>query len=122
MESALALVHQRFSTYLPVLGTGPTVPLPLPQRRDQHPARQHQLDAGSSPQHEVGPFGVDLEKLWPLIGDGASDSATFDNALELLLSGGYSLPHAMMLMVPEAWADNPLMDPQRRAFTNTTPP
>jgi glutamate synthase (NADPH/NADH) large chain len=52
-------------------------------------------------------LGADLEKLWPLIGDGASDSATFDNALELLLAGGYSLPHAMMLMVPEAWSDNP---------------
>ncbi len=61
-------------------------------------------------------LGADLDKLWPLIGDGASDSATFDNALELLLAGGYSLPHAMMLMVPEAWADNPLMDAQRRAF------
>ncbi|MDS4031808.1 MAG: glutamate synthase large subunit, partial [Candidatus Contendobacter sp.] len=61
-------------------------------------------------------LGADLDKLWPLIGDGASDSATFDNALELLLAGGYSLPHAMMLMVPEAWSENPLMDPQRRAF------
>jgi len=61
-------------------------------------------------------LGADLDKLWPLIGDGASDSATFDNALELLLAGGYSLPHAMMLMVPEAWSDNPLMDPKRRAL------
>ncbi|MDZ7621368.1 MAG: hypothetical protein U5O69_02705 [Candidatus Competibacteraceae bacterium] len=61
-------------------------------------------------------LGADLDKLWPLIGDGASDSATFDNALELLLAGGYSLPHAMMMMIPEAWAGNPLMDPQRRAF------
>ena len=57
-----------------------------------------------------------LEKLWPLIGDGSSDSSTFDNALELLVMGGYSLPHAMMLMIPEAWANNPLMDADRRAF------
>jgi glutamate synthase (NADPH/NADH) large chain len=61
-------------------------------------------------------LGDDLEKLWPLIGDGASDSATFDNALELLVAGGYSLAHAMMMMIPEAWNNNELMDPARRAF------
>ena len=61
-------------------------------------------------------LGNDLQKLWPLIADGNSDSATFDNALELLLAGGYSLAHAMMLMIPEAWNDNPLMDEERRAF------
>ncbi|MBD3661181.1 MAG: glutamate synthase subunit alpha, partial [Arenibacter algicola] len=61
-------------------------------------------------------LGEDLEKLWPLIGDGASDSATFDNALELLVAGGYSLSHAMMMMIPEAWDNNPLMDEDRRAF------
>ncbi|MCK5167177.1 MAG: glutamate synthase subunit alpha, partial [Rhodospirillaceae bacterium] len=55
-------------------------------------------------------------KLWPLIGDGASDSATFDNALELLVAGGYTLAHAMMMMIPEAWDNNPLMDAKRRAF------
>ncbi|MBT8239934.1 MAG: glutamate synthase large subunit, partial [Acidimicrobiia bacterium] len=61
-------------------------------------------------------LGDDLDRLWPLIGDGISDSATFDNALELLVAGGYSLSHAMMLMIPEAWAENPLMDDERRAF------
>ena len=61
-------------------------------------------------------LGDDLAKLLPLIGDGASDSATFDNALELLLAGGYSLGHAMALLIPEAWADNPLMDAGRKAF------
>ena len=61
-------------------------------------------------------FGDDLEKLWPLIEDGQSDSASFDNALELLVMGGYSLPHAMMMLIPEAWAGNPLMDNKRRAF------
>ncbi|HJO87931.1 MAG TPA: glutamate synthase central domain-containing protein, partial [Rhodospirillales bacterium] len=61
-------------------------------------------------------LGDDLDKLWPLIGDGISDSASFDNALELLVAGGYTLSHAMMLMIPEAWNDNPLMDDGRRAF------
>ncbi len=61
-------------------------------------------------------LGGDLEKLWPLIGDSNSDSATLDNCLELLIAGGYSLSHALMLMIPEAWAGNELMDPQRRAF------
>ena len=117
MESALALVHQRFST-----NTFPSWALAHPFRYLCHNgeintlrgninwmlARRHNMKSDR--------LGPDLDKLWPLIGDGASDSATFDNALELLLAGGYSLPHAMMLMVPEAWSDNPLMDPRRRAF------
>ncbi|MBL8260759.1 MAG: glutamate synthase large subunit, partial [Candidatus Competibacteraceae bacterium] len=117
LESALALVHQRFST-----NTFPSWALAHPFRYLCHNgeintlrgninwmlARRHNMRSDQ--------LGADLEKLWPLIGDGASDSATFDNALELLLAAGYSLPHAMMLMVPEAWSDNPLMDPRRRAF------
>nr|MBS0019032.1 glutamate synthase large subunit [Gammaproteobacteria bacterium] len=116
-ESALALVHQRFST-----NTFPSWQLAQPFRYLCHNgeintlrgninwmlARRHNM---SSPI-----LGHDLEKLWPLIGDGASDSATFDNALELLVAGGYSLAHAVMLMIPEAWLDNPLMDKERRAF------
>ena len=61
-------------------------------------------------------FGDDLEKLWPLIEEGQSDTACFDNALELLVMGGYSPAHAMMMLIPEAWAGNPLMDEQRRAY------
>ena len=61
-------------------------------------------------------IGEDLEKLWPLIVDGQSDSACFDNCLELLVAGGYSLPHAMMMLIPEAWSNNALMDEERRAF------
>ena len=61
-------------------------------------------------------FGDDMQKLWPISYEGQSDSACFDNALELLFQGGYSLPHAMMMMIPEAWAGNPLMDEERRAF------
>jgi glutamate synthase (NADPH/NADH) large chain len=115
--SALALVHQRFST-----NTFPSWKLAQPFRYLCHngeintvrgnihwmAARRHSMKSDV--------LGDDLEKLWPLIGDGASDSATFDNALELLVAGGYSLSHAMMLMIPEAWNDNPLMDDDRRAF------
>ena len=61
-------------------------------------------------------LGDDLHKIWPLIYDGQSDSASFDNALELLVMGGYPLAHAMMMMIPEAWSGNPLMDEDRRAF------
>jgi len=117
MESALALVHQRFST-----NTFPSWELAHPFRYLCHngeintfrgninwmAARRHSMKS------EV--LGDDLDKLWPLIGDGKSDSATFDNALELLVSGGYSLAHAIMLLIPEAWANNPLMDEKRRAF------
>jgi glutamate synthase (NADPH/NADH) large chain len=117
MESALALVHQRFST-----NTFPTWALAQPFRYLCHNGEINTLRGNINwmlaRRHNMTSklLGADLDKLWPLIGDGASDSATFDNALELLLAGGYSLPHAMMLMVPEAWADNPLMDAQRRAF------
>ena len=85
--SALALVHPRFSTNtLPVVGPRPPVPLHRPQRRDQHAARQHQLDArprGACSQSPL--FGDDIEKLFPIIEPDGSDSATFDNALELLV-------------------------------------
>src|SRR5260370_2680340 len=57
----------------------------------------------------------DLDKMWPLIPHGQSDTASIDNALEVLVAGGYSLAHSMMMLIPEAWAGNPLMDPQRRA-------
>src|SRR5437588_2111279 len=61
-------------------------------------------------------FGDDIEKLWPISYEGQSDTACFDNALEFLVQGGYPLAHAMMMMIPEAWAGNPLMDEERRAF------
>ena len=61
-------------------------------------------------------LGKDLDKLWPLIYDGQSDSASFDNALELLVMSGYSVAHAVMMMIPEAWESHTLMDPNRRAF------
>ena len=61
-------------------------------------------------------FGNDISKLWPISYEGQSDTACFDNALEFLVRGGYPLAHAMMMLIPEAWAGNPLMDEDRRAF------
>ena len=61
-------------------------------------------------------YGKDISRLWPISYEGQSDTACFDNALEFLVQGGYSLPHAVMMMIPEAWTGNPLMDEQRRAF------
>ncbi|TIR55940.1 MAG: glutamate synthase subunit alpha, partial [Mesorhizobium sp.] len=61
-------------------------------------------------------FGNNISKLWPISYEGQSDTACFDNALEFLFQGGYSLSHAMMMLIPEAWAGNKLMDPDRKAF------
>ena len=117
MVSALALVHQRFST-----NTFPTWDLAHPFRMIAHNGEINTLRGNinwmaARRQAMQSPLlGKDLEKLWPLIIEGQSDTACFDNALELLVAGGYSLAHAMMLLIPEAWAGNPLMDENRRAF------
>ncbi|MBW7862115.1 MAG: glutamate synthase subunit alpha, partial [Rhodocyclaceae bacterium] len=115
--SALALVHQRFST-----NTFPKWNLAHPFRYIAHNGEINTLRGNynwmrarekgvSSPL-----LGADLEKIWPLIYPGQSDSASFDNALELLVMSGYSLAHAMMMMIPEAWESHTLMDDRRRAF------
>jgi glutamate synthase (NADPH/NADH) large chain len=115
--TALALVHQRFST-----NTFPTWDLAHPFRMIAHNGEINTLRGNvnwiRAREHGISSplFGEDLEKIWPLIYDGQSDSASFDNALELLVMGGYSLAHAMMMLIPEAWAGNPLMDEERRAF------
>jgi glutamate synthase (NADPH/NADH) large chain len=117
MQSALALVHQRFST-----NTFPTWDLAHPFRMIAHNGEINTLRGNvnwmsarkNSMASEV--LGEDLAKIWPLIPEGQSDSACFDNALELLVAGGYSLAHAMMMLIPEAWGGNKLMDRQRRAF------
>ena len=112
-RGAPALLDQ----HVPDVGPRAPVPLHLPQRRDQHAARQPQLDPRARRRDRQSKvLGDDLPKIWPLIYDGQSDSASFDNALELLVMGGYPLAHAMMMMIPEAWAGNPLMDEDRRAF------
>ncbi|HMX16235.1 MAG TPA: glutamate synthase subunit alpha, partial [Rhodocyclaceae bacterium] len=117
LTSALALVHQRFST-----NTFPTWDLAHPFRMIAHNGEINTLRGNinwmAARQKATASklLGNDLDKLWPLIVEGQSDSASFDNALELLVMGGYSLAHAMMTLIPEAWAGNPLMDQQRRAF------
>ena len=116
-KTAIALFHQRFST-----NTFPSWRLAQPFRYLCHNGEINTLRGNinwmNSRRHSMKSIslGDDLEKLWPIIEESPSDSSTFDNALELLVMGGYSLPHAMMLMIPEAWKDNDLMDPERRAF------
>ena len=115
--SALALVHQRFST-----NTFPSWDLAHPFRMIAHNGEINTLRGNvnwmRARRHSMASelFGADLEKVWPLIPEGQSDSACFDNALELLVAGGYSMAHAMMMLIPEAWAGNPLMDENRKAF------
>nr|WP_245902049.1 glutamate synthase large subunit [Phreatobacter oligotrophus] len=116
-ESALALVHQRFST-----NTFPAWSLAHPYRMVAHNGEINTLRGNvnwmaarqASVDSEL--FGNDISKLWPISYEGQSDTACFDNALEFLVQGGYSLAHAVMMLVPEAWAGNKLMDEQRRAF------
>jgi glutamate synthase (NADPH/NADH) large chain len=116
-ESAIALVHQRFST-----NTFPAWSLAHPYRYIAHNGEINTLRGNvnwmAARQANVSSplFGKDIKKLWPISYEGQSDTACFDNALEFLTQGGYSLAHAMMMMIPEAWAGNPLMDEERRAF------
>jgi glutamate synthase (NADPH/NADH) large chain len=116
-ESAFALVHQRFST-----NTFPSWPLAHPYRFICHNGEintvrgNYNWMAARQANMKSDILGEDLSKLWPISYEGQSDTACFDNALEFLTMGGYSLPHAMMMLIPEAWAGNPLMDEDRRAF------
>src|SRR5215510_3788936 len=116
-ESALALVHQRFST-----NTFPTWSLAHPYRMIAHNGEINTLRGNvnwmAARQASVSSelYGKDISRLWPISYEGQSDTACFDNALEFLVQGGYSLAHAVMMMIPEAWAGNPLMDDERRAF------
>ncbi len=117
-ESALALVHQRFST-----NTFPTWSLAHPYRMIAHngeintlrgnvnwmAARQASVSVAAVTARTSAACGRSPMKA-------SRDTACFDNALEFLVQGGYSLPHAVMMMIPEAWAGNPLMDEERRAF------
>ena len=116
--SALALVHQRFST-----NTFPTWGLAHPFRMVAHngeintnrgnvnwmAARRHSMKSTL--------LGDDLKKIWPVIPEGQSDTACFDNALELLIAGGYTLIQAMTMLIPEAWShSSSAMEPKRRAY------
>ncbi|RVD73253.1 glutamate synthase large subunit [Mesorhizobium sp. M4A.F.Ca.ET.029.04.2.1] len=116
-ETALILVHQRFST-----NTFPSWKLAHPYRMVAHNGEINTLRGNvnwmaarqASVDSEL--FGNDISKLWPISYEGQSDTACFDNALEFLTQGGYSLAHAMMMLIPEAWAGNKLMDQDRKAF------
>ena len=120
VASALALIHSRFST-----NTFPTWPLAHPYRYICHngeintlkgnvnwmQARQGRLQSDL--------FGEDIPKLFPIVFPDQSDSACLDNALEFLTLGGRSLPHAMMMLIPEPWVGNPHMDLERRGHRST---
>jgi len=115
--SALCLVHQRFST-----NTFPSWQRAHPYRYIAHNGEINTLRGNVNWMHArqslLGSplFGDDIKKLFPIIAPDGSDSANFDNAVELLLQGGRSLPHVMAMLIPEAWAGNPHMKPEKRAF------
>ncbi len=115
--SAVALVHQRFST-----NTFPSWKLAHPYRFIAHNGEINTVRGNVNWMNarrrgmESELLGPDLDKMWPLIPHGQSDTACLDNALELLVAGGYPLAHAVMMLIPEAWAGNKSMDAKRRAF------
>ncbi|MEJ0027483.1 MAG: glutamate synthase large subunit [Rhizomicrobium sp.] len=116
-KSALALVHQRFST-----NTFPSWKLAHPYRFIAHNGEINTVRGNVNWMNarrrtmESDLLGADLDKMWPLIPHGQSDTASLDNALELLIAGGYPIAHAVMMLIPEAWAGNKQMDANRRAF------
>jgi len=120
VESALALVHSRFST-----NTFPSWERAHPYRYIAHNGEINTLRGNINWMHtrqamfESGLFGKDLRKIFPIIHEDGSDSAMFDNALEFLVMGGRSLPHAVMMMIPEPWTNQvngESMTPEKKAF------
>ena len=117
VESALALVHQRFST-----NTFPSWPLAHPYRYVAHNGEINTLRGNINWMRarealcRSSVFGDELWKVLPVTRDGLSDSATFDNVLEFLVMSGRSLPHAILMMIPEPWQKHESMSPDRRAF------
>ncbi len=117
MKSALCLVHSRYST-----NTFPTWDLAQPFRYLAHNGEINTLRGNinwvHARQHLFGSdlFGPDIKKLIPLLKEGGSDSAIFDNTLEMLVAAGRSLPHVMLMMIPEALSGNNLLDEDLKAF------
>jgi glutamate synthase (ferredoxin) len=117
LESALALVHQRFST-----NTFPAWPLAHPYRYIAHNGEINTLTGNINWMRaregllESSLFGDDLKKVLPVIREGGSDTATFDNVLEFLVMTGRSLPHAILMMIPEPWQNHETMSEELRAF------
>jgi len=117
VASALALVHQRYST-----NTFPAWPLAQPFRFISHNGEINTLRGNMNwMKARQGLFssellGTGLERLFPILTEGASDSAILDNAIELLYHAGRSLPHAVMMLIPEAWHHHTEMSPEKKAF------
>jgi glutamate synthase (NADPH/NADH) large chain len=117
MESALALVHSRFST-----NTFPSWERAHPYRYLAHNGEINTLRGNINWMHarqalfESPVFGDDIKKILPIVNPNGSDSSMFDNTLELLVLAGRPLAHAMMMLIPEPWSNHESMDPQRRAF------
>ena len=117
VESAMALVHQRFST-----NTFPSWPLAHPFRYVAHNGEINTVRGNINWMHarealcESELFGEDLQKIFPIVIEKGSDSATFDNVIEFLHMAGRSLPHAILMMIPEAWSDHASMGEARKAF------
>ena len=116
-ETAIALVHSRFST-----NTFPSWERAHPYRYVIHNGEINTLRGNINWMHarekllKSDKFGEDLSKIFPVVDASGSDSAMFDNVLEFLTLGGYSLPHAVMMMIPEPWAGHAEMDDAKRAF------
>ena len=117
METALALVHSRFST-----NTFPSWERAHPYRYIAHNGEINTLRGNINWMHarqamfECDAFGDDIKKILPIINTDGSDSAMFDNCLELLVLAGRPLPHAMMMMIPEPWSNHESMSDQKKAF------
>ncbi len=115
--SALALVHQRFST-----NTFPEWPLAHPYRMIAHNGEINTVKGNFNWLRaregvmKSAVLAADLQKLYPIVYEGQSDTATFDNCIELLTMAGYPIAQAAMMMIPEAWEQHELMDANRRAF------
>ena len=115
--SKIALVHSRFST-----NTFPSWPLAHPYRLIAHNGEINTVKGNRNWMHarenllKTDLIPGDLSRVFPICSNGASDSASFDEVLELIHLGGRSLPHSILMMIPEAWENNPSMDPDRRAF------
>ena len=117
VDSALALVHQRFST-----NTFPSWPLAHPYRMIAHNGEINTLRGNINWMHareaicRSSVLGEDLKKIMPVVLEGGSDSAVFDNVLEFLVMAGRPLPLAVLMMIPEAWAGHEGMSEERKAF------
>ena len=117
METALALVHSRFST-----NTFPSWERAHPYRYAIHNGEINTLRGNVNWMHarqamcQSELFGEDMKKIMPVIDQQGSDSAMFDNCLEFLALSGRSLPHAAMMMIPEPWSNHETMDPDKKAF------